>query len=190
MYIGAHGAHGALGDAQLTVTGKAHLGESTVDAMQREFWEETGMKVRDFKKVCITSNFKNGATRYTGVVRITDCEFTASHIPTPPTGEDYAHRVEIAVVGTLAEFQHILSQVDERSKIEAKIAGVVLTRFDHFCAAYTWDCPCPAFGPVSPLSLSTFVPVPPLSLLHYSLYRVSTTLFINHHLLLPHRKKF
>ena len=120
---------------QLTVTGKAKLGESIREAMNRELHEEAGFVISNFTDVCIFASKYNRKKKSTAVVRVTDCKIPISHIVN--SGIDNCdQRVEIAVIGTAAEFKNILGLVVKRPRIELAISGVIFTRIDHFGSAY------------------------------------------------------
>ena len=119
---------------QLTVTGKAKLGESIKEAMNRELHEEAGFVISNFTNVYICSSKYNRKKKSTAVVRVTDCKIPIS--PIVNSGIDNCdQRVEIAVIGTAAEFKNILGLVVKRPRIELAISGVMFTRIDHFITA-------------------------------------------------------
>ena len=126
-------------EAQLTVTGKAKLGksikEAVKDGMNGELYEEAGFVIDNYDDVCIFSAKFNGQTKTTGVVRVTNCKIPLSE-PIHSGTDDYSQRVEIAVIGTAAEFKKILGLVVKRPRIESDISGVMFTRIDNFIAAY------------------------------------------------------
>jgi hypothetical protein len=122
------------GDSQLTVTGTVTDVESFDEGMLRELREEIGGNIED---VSILPKFRrttNGRTFVSYVVNVS----SLSKIPESEKSkqvvgkDDRNKKVEISIVGTLAEFQMFFGRVDCRLNDTDGIEGCVLFAFGDF----------------------------------------------------------
>jgi hypothetical protein len=116
------------GDSQLTVTGTLIPGESFDDGMLRELREEVGGNIDNIGSLPQCSRVQSGRTFKTYFVnvaslsKIPECEKSKVY----SKEADKTKKVEMAIVGTLDEFQMFFDRVDSRLNDDDKIEGCVL----------------------------------------------------------------
>ena len=129
------------GDSQLTVTGTVTDVESFDEGLLRELREEVGGNIDDVSVLPKFSRTTNGRTFVSYVVNVSNL----SKIPDSEKSKqavgknDKSKKVEIAIVGTLAEFKMFFNRIDCRLNDEDGINGCVLFDFSKFvnlAAAY------------------------------------------------------
>ncbi len=122
------------GDSQLTVTGTLIPGESFDDGMLRELREEVGGNIDKIGSLPQFSRVQNGRTFRTYFVnvaslsKIPECEKSKTY----STEADRTKKVEMAIVGTLDEFQMFFDRIDSRLNDDDKIEACVLFSFEDF----------------------------------------------------------
>ncbi len=122
------------GDSQLTVTGTLIPGESFDDGMLRELREEVGGNIDNIDSLPQFSRVQNGRTFRTYFVnvaslsKIPECEKSKVY----SKEADKTKKVEMAIVGTLDEFQMFFDRIDSRLNDDDKIDACVLFSFDDF----------------------------------------------------------
>jgi hypothetical protein len=122
------------GNCQLTVTGTLIPGESFNDGMLRELREEVGGNIDDIATLSQFFSLKDGRTFKTYFINVT----SLSKIPESEKSKTYSKesdrskKVEMAIVGTLDEFQMFFDRVDCRLNDDDNIDGCVLFSYDDF----------------------------------------------------------
>lgn len=122
------------GDSQLTVTGTVTDAESFDEGALRELCEEVGGNIDDISVLPKFSHTTYGRTFVSYVVNVSNLsKIPDSEKSKKPVGRDDRNKkVEIAVVGTLAEFKMFFGRVDCRLNDVDGIDGCVLFEFDDF----------------------------------------------------------
>ena len=122
------------GDSQLTVTGTLIPGESFDNGMLRELREEVGGNIDNIGTLPQFSRVHNGRTFRTYFVnvaslsKIPECEKSKVY----SKESDKTKKVEMAIVGTLDEFQMFFDRIDSRLNDDDKIESCVLFSFEDF----------------------------------------------------------
>jgi hypothetical protein len=122
------------GDCQLTVTGTLIPGETFNDGMLRELREEVGGNIENIARLPQFSRIQNGRTFKTyfanvaSLSKIPECEKSKTY----SKNVDRTKKVEMAIIGTLDEFQMFFDRVDCRLNDDDQIDGCVLFSFDDF----------------------------------------------------------
>ena len=124
-------------ECQMSITGKAKVGEQCFDACNRELAEEVGAVISNLSNIPkFERTTKNGKKFTTLVVRANNLQPFLHGYSKNTSIDNFNDRVEVSVIGTIPEFTILFSNIKYRIKEELDIDGVIFVPCCDFIEMY------------------------------------------------------